>query len=402
MKKQLFILFYSEDKKNDTNAKLVMTYVNRFIIDEYAECEVIEVNRVPELKYSEFGIIQKLKFLFSIIFDFQEKYYFYDSFKQAAERSISIQDEEFRTHFVIGMPNQFGITIICLLCTSAQFHCTFLRSVRKDLIKEIRLNRRQHTIGDDIDTFIDGFTDEDSPQMTFLQAVHYILFKAAPKKRIHSYKLLNSSESAKVCHRDSDYINTFREDMIPDTQSFTESDNIYMINQCERQSSKPLRYLTIPIICIYLSQFIVLPSFYYKTLSHSLLLLRDNKYFPILFAFLYMPLVILPTIYCNVTYKMLDFFLNMAMMTKLLLFTKRYVKFILITVIIVSYIAFIFYEIYMFLHFCSIFYLHVFLHLSAYHYLNISVLFETFVGPEVFISVISFCIGFLILSMILT
>ena len=174
MKKQLFFLFYSEDEKNDTNEKLVMTYVNRFIIDEHAECEVIEVNRVPELKYSEFGIIQKLQFLCSVVFNFQSEYHFYDSFKQAAERSITIQDEQFQSHFVIGMPIQFGISIVCLLCTSAQFHCTFLRCVRKDLLKEIRLNRRQNTIGDDIDTFIDDFTDEDSPQMTFWQAVHYI------------------------------------------------------------------------------------------------------------------------------------------------------------------------------------------------------------------------------------
>ena len=36
MKKQLFFLFYSEDETNDTNAKLVTTYVNRFIIDEDA------------------------------------------------------------------------------------------------------------------------------------------------------------------------------------------------------------------------------------------------------------------------------------------------------------------------------------------------------------------------------
>ena len=71
MRKQLFLLFYSEDEKNDTNAKLVMTFVNRFIIDEDAECEVIEVNRVPELKYFEFGIIQKLKFLCSIVLNFR-------------------------------------------------------------------------------------------------------------------------------------------------------------------------------------------------------------------------------------------------------------------------------------------------------------------------------------------
>ena len=181
MKKQLFFLFYSEDETNDTNAKLVTTYVNRFIIDEDAECEVIEVNRVPELKYSEFGIIQKLKFLCSILFNFQSKYHFYYSFKQAAERSISIQDEEFRTHFIIGMPNQFGVTIICLLCTSAQFYCTFLRSFRKDLIKERSQNRLEDdfddsiaTIGDDIDAVIDGFIDQDSTEMTFWQSVHYI------------------------------------------------------------------------------------------------------------------------------------------------------------------------------------------------------------------------------------
>ena len=201
---------------------------------------------------------------------------------------------------------------------------------------------------------------------------------------MHSYKLLNLSEYEKFCHQDSDYNNTFPGDLIPDIPSFAESDNIYMIVQCERQSSIPLRCLTIPIVCIYMSQFILLPSLYYKTLSHSLLLLIDNKYFPIFFAFLYMPLVALPAIKSR-KYKMLDFFLIMAMLTKLLLFTKRFVKFIILFFVIMSYIVFICYEIYMFLQFCSIFYLHI------------SVPSETFIPLEVFISVIPFCIAYWIL-----
>ena len=63
MKRQLFFLFYSEDDSNDVNAKLVKTYANRFIIDEDAECEVIEVNKIPDVKYSEFGVILKLKLI---------------------------------------------------------------------------------------------------------------------------------------------------------------------------------------------------------------------------------------------------------------------------------------------------------------------------------------------------
>ena len=74
-----------------------MTYVNRFIIDEHAECEIREVIRVPELRYSELGMIQALVTLCSIVFDFQSKYHFYDYFKQAAERSKSIQDEQFQS-----------------------------------------------------------------------------------------------------------------------------------------------------------------------------------------------------------------------------------------------------------------------------------------------------------------
>ena len=203
---------------------------------------------------------------------------------------------------------------------------------------------------------------------------------------MHSYKLLNLSEYSKVCHQDSDYNNTFPEDMITGIPSFAESENIYMIIQCERQSSKPLRYLTIPNVCIYMSQFILLPSLYYKTLNHSLLLLIDNKYFPIFFAFLYMPLVALPAIKSR-KYIMLDFFLIMAMLTRLLLFTKRFVKFIVIFVIILTYIVFICYEIYMFLQFCSIFYLHI------------SVLLEHLLGPGVFISSIPFCIAYCFLLM---
>lgn len=192
---------------------------------------------------------------------------------------------------------------------------------------------------------------------------------------MHSYKLLNLSEYEKFCHQDSDYNNTFPGDLIPDIPSFAESDNIYMIVQCERQSSIPLRCLTIPIVCIYMSQFILLPSLYYKTLSHSLLLLIDNKYFPIFFAFLYMPLVALPAIKSR-KYKMLDFFLIMAMLTKLLLFTKRFVKFIILFFVIMSYIVFICYEIYMFLQFCSIFYLHISVLLEHLH-LQMGMLLQT-------------------------
>ena len=211
----------------------------------------------------------------------------------------------------------------------------------------------------------------------FKSLPYYILISVASKKRIHSYKLLNLSEYEKFCHRDADYTNKFPED-IPDIPSFAESDDIYMRIQCERQFSIPLRYLTMPIVCIYMSQFILLPSLYYRTLSHFLLLLNDNKYFPILFAFLYMPFFALPVIKSR-KYIMLDFFLIMAMVTKLLLFTKRFVKFIILFVVIRSYIVFICYMKFICFYIFFLFF-----------YLHISVPSETFIGLDVFISVIPF------------
>ena len=133
---------------------------------------------------------------------------------------------------------------------------------------------------------------------------------------MHSHKLLNLSE---------------------DIQSFAQSDNIYMRIECERQSSKPVRYLTITIIFIYLFELILLPSFYYYLLSHSLLLIDDN-YFPILFDFLYMPLAAL-TFIKSCKCKMLGFIPIIFMWNQVHILTKGFVKFILIFVIILSYIV---------------------------------------------------------------
>ena len=53
MERQLFYILYED--KNDMQFKLIKSYVNCFIIDEDAECEVIEIIKIkpPEIEYLE-------------------------------------------------------------------------------------------------------------------------------------------------------------------------------------------------------------------------------------------------------------------------------------------------------------------------------------------------------------
>ena len=308
MKRQLFFLFYSEDDSNDVNAKLVKTYANRFIIDEDAECEVIEVNKIPDVKYSEFGVILKLKLIYTILFHFKSTYSsIYQIFEQAAERSILIQDEEFRTHFLIGMSNHFEITLICLFCTPASLHCTLLRGDRTDLKRAILHCGNDHysrntiiTIGDDIESVIERFNKD--KQMTIWQRVwfemknKYISSGYWNSRTIsHWYKLLNLSESVKIqCERQSLYSGS------------------------KRHFSTPSIFT--PMLIFSLANFIVAPTLFGLFMNLLIMLMKG-----------------IPTIDSTVPCKILDFFVMTIFLTKLLLFAKKYFQVLLLFYIFVLY-----------------------------------------------------------------
>ena len=312
MKKQLFFLFYSEDKKYNINAKLVKTYMNRFIIDEDAECEVIEVNTIPDVEYSEFGVIQKLKLLYTVLFHFKSTYSsIYETFEQAAERSIAIhedEDDEFKTHFLIGMSNQFETTLICLFCTSALMHITLLRGHRTEFPRAIfHCGSDDYsrdtivTIGDDIESVTERF-DKDAQTRTIWQRVWFAIrndhlnFGYWNSRSIsYWYKLLNLSETVKIqCERQSLY------------------------SGYKRDLSTPSIFT--PMLIFNLANLIVAPSPYGFFIN-----------------FLTILLVGLPPIDSTVPYKILDFFVMTTFLAKMLFFAKKYSQMLILFIIFVLY-----------------------------------------------------------------
>ena len=297
MKKQLFFLFYSEDEKNVINAKLVKAYVNRFIIDEDAECEVIEVNTIPDVEYSEFGVIQKLKLLYTVLFHFRSTYAsICETFEQAAERSTSIQDDEFKTHFLIGMSNQFETTLICLFCTSATMHCTLLRGHRTELQRAVfHCGSDDYsrdtivTIGDDIESLTARFSKD--TQMNIWQRVWYEIRNDYisggywnSRTTSYWYKLLNLSESVKIqCERQSLYSGSKRHFSTPSI--FTPMLLFHLANLIMAPSLYGLLNIFLTILMIGLPTIDSILDFCVMTMFLAKMLLFARKYFQVLLLF---------------------------------------------------------------------------------------------------------------------
>ena len=162
MKKQLFFLLYEDE--NDMNFKLVMTYVNRFIIDEDAECEVIETFQLTkpiEFEFSENKYIQKLQYLYSLIFqsEFKNIFVLVETLEKI-ERSGLRKGKDFQKHCIIGMPLEFVMEFSFLLyfiSIKYSTHCSMLWKHSGYLTTNDNLGYTDITIGDDIDSFIETF-----------------------------------------------------------------------------------------------------------------------------------------------------------------------------------------------------------------------------------------------------
>ena len=170
--KMLFFLFLSENKRDYINSKLVNAYVNRFIIEEDAECDIIKVHKfenLPDLNFPKFGLIQKSLFLCSMLLE-SEISLFFRELDEAAMLSGSFTDETFLSndelcfvHFIIGISIPFEALHNCfLLARSSNSIVTFLRGSNKKFLKYeqsrlLYIDNLDGSIGNDIEMMNNTF-----------------------------------------------------------------------------------------------------------------------------------------------------------------------------------------------------------------------------------------------------
>ena len=169
MKNQLFYLFY--EKENDMNLKLIKTYVNRFIIDDEAECEVkkaYELTKPPDFEFSKITLIRKFQNLFS----YNKLMTISELLKRYPIRSTD--DQDMQVHYIFALSFDFDM-LFFLLSVPNFVHCSILRHRSKSFLSEKELKhefRKKRltnslnksyisnsnvTIGDDIEFFIHKF-----------------------------------------------------------------------------------------------------------------------------------------------------------------------------------------------------------------------------------------------------
>ena len=238
MKRQLFSLLH----ENDMQFKIIKMYVNRFIIDEDAECELIEINQISKAPsmtlgygFSKHRAFKKIQ----SIFLYQEELSIYNLFEIATKihdrfqfRSTEEQ-KTYQLHFIIGTSVKIDLLFFMItLATNA--HCSVLlirsknflteddfRSIPQNELRKGHVGDFNVTIGDDIDFFIDKFYDIKSS----IDILNYILYLSSLllNGQIIS-KFLNQLGRETVFKRDFDYLN-----------SFEESEPSFMDIKCQRK-----------------------------------------------------------------------------------------------------------------------------------------------------------------------
>ena len=205
MKKQSFFLFY---EKNEMHLKLINMYVNRFIIDEEAENEVMgvyELTKPPEFEFSENRLVRKFQNLLSYnkLMTLCE---LFKNIEKARERYRFVKDQNFQMHCIFGLSFDFDI-LFYFLSVSHSTHCSMLWNRSKSFISENDFRPTRHrgsgiqyfvnsllsdthnrTIGDDIDHFIDKFRDIKSSHNIWKDFVYE---KLIPNKFLNFLKYSN-------------------------------------------------------------------------------------------------------------------------------------------------------------------------------------------------------------------
>ena len=217
MKKQLFRLIYDG---NDLQFKLIKTYVNRFIIDEDAECEVMgtyKLTKPPE--FSEYKLIRKIQNLYS-----HGEFIRISDLFHSVESMSEIQDKDYQMHCIFCLSIDRYDLAFYIISAFYITHCSVLLIRSKTILTEEefraipqkRLTEDSNvTIGDDIDLLRDEFQDIHlSPSI-----LKYII-----NEIIISIEFVNKSQQTEVFHQDYECFGIFEQ-----------SEDTFMKIECKRK-----------------------------------------------------------------------------------------------------------------------------------------------------------------------
>ena len=238
MKRQLFCLFH----ENDMQFKIIKMYVNRFIIDEDAECELIEIKKISKTPSMTLGydFLKRRAFKkIQTLFLHQKELSIYNHIEIAGEvydrfqfRS-TVEQETYKLHFIFGTSVEIDLPFY-MITFAGNAHCSVLlirsmnflteedfRSIPQNELRKEHIGDFNVTIGDDIDFFIDKFYDIKSS----IDIFNYILYISSLlfNGQIFS-KFLYQSGRQTVFERDFDYLS-----------SFEESEPSFMEIKCQRK-----------------------------------------------------------------------------------------------------------------------------------------------------------------------
>ena len=224
MKKHSFFLIYEDG--NDIQFKLIKTYVNRFIIDEDAEHEVIgtyELTKPPE--FSEYKLVRKIQNLYS-----HSDFIRISDIFQGVASMTKIQYYDYQRHCLFSLSIDYYDLAYYLISAFYITHCSVLLMRSKKILTEEEfrsipqkrlIEDSNISIGDDIDLLIDKFQDIN----TSLRENKFSVFKYIINEIISPIKFLNTSQPVEVFGQDYEYLGIFKE--------FEDS---FMKIECQRRS----------------------------------------------------------------------------------------------------------------------------------------------------------------------
>ena len=191
MKNQLFFLFYEEEINNDVYAKLIKTYVNRLIIDEDAENDVMSVHilrKYHKIDLSQCGLFKKMKLLYYIFLAETLRNNFYEVFDEVICSFKEIDDIRLiQPHFLIGTSiDEYDLFLITTYY-GTQIDCTVLSGSQKIVKQPPKLDNSNITIGDDIDLLVNSSLNERTESRNTFWQTYFT-------KTMISYAILDRSD----------------------------------------------------------------------------------------------------------------------------------------------------------------------------------------------------------------
>ena len=233
MERQLFYIFYED--KNDVQFRLIKVYVNCFVIDEDAECEIIDITKIetPEIEFSKNTIIRKFQEVYSLS-ELIKISNLLKSMDESLNSSLnSIQDENYQIHCVFGASLDFDLSYYIVSIIFAAHSSVLLirsensltekdfRSIPRTKLSNEHLDDSNLTIGDDIDFFINKFKVF-KPSLGIWE---YIVYESlAQFFSMIPNNFLNQLERKKVFVQAFDYLGIF-----------DESEQVYRKIECHRK-----------------------------------------------------------------------------------------------------------------------------------------------------------------------